>query len=604
MPPPALAPALRHLHRLLARPDAGDVDDGQLLRRFVAHGDQAAFELLVWRHGPMVLGLCRRVLRDRHEAEDAFQATFLVLARRAAAIARPGSVGSWLYKVAYRVALRERAGQRRRDRFERPAAELLLADRHAVDPERGELRAVIDEELARLPDKYRAPVVLCYLEGRTNEEAARQLGSPTGTIKTRLARARRLLADRLARRGLAPWGRFSNLPAVAVPAALAGSTARAAALAAAGKTAAAGAVSAHVAGLTEGVLRAMMLTKLKVAAVVMAVGLAVGGAGMMSYRALAAGPADDAASRAARLRKQIENLQEELRQAERDAQREKEAAARDKPGRPAPKAPPVAVIFDDVPITREELGDYLLRRVTREQLDGYIRHRILEHACRERGITVTGSEVDAAFEAERKRFADPAAFEAMLRERGKSPPEWKADVIRPRLLLRKLCRDRVRVTERDLRNAFEAAYGEKVECRMILWPPDQRDQAVRTAKAFASGDGARFDLTAANQPNERLARADGRIPPIGRHATGEEALERAAFRLQPGQISPLVETAEGYAVLKCLRRIPPDETKEYEGVREQLERQVRERLTEKEIKKVFQELKEQAHPRVLWKPDA
>jgi RNA polymerase sigma factor (sigma-70 family) len=219
MSAPLIGPALRHLRRLAASPEA-DPSDAQLLRRFVSQQDESAFELLVWRHGPMVYDLCRRVVRDGHDAEDAFQATLLVLARKAASISKHESLGSWLYKVAYRVALRARDGARRRARHERPVANLpAVGDPHAAaDASWAELRLVLDEELSQLPEKHREPVVLCYLEGLTNEEAARQLACPVGTLKTRLAQARRLLGARLTRRGLAVGATLATagvLPATA-----------------------------------------------------------------------------------------------------------------------------------------------------------------------------------------------------------------------------------------------------------------------------------------------------------------------------------------------------------------------------------------------------
>jgi RNA polymerase sigma-70 factor (ECF subfamily) len=210
---------------------AEDVTDRQLLERFVTRRDGAAFAALVGRHGPRVLGVCRRVLRHEQDAEDVFQATFLVLARRAAVIPWQESVSRWLSAVAYRLALHARGGAARRRRRERPVRparrgtpsaddgreppagpvgewdSLSEKDHPCADPlaevARRELRRVLDDELLRLPEKYRAPVVLCYLEGKTNEEAARELGWPTGSMSRRLARARALLRQRLTRRGLA-----------------------------------------------------------------------------------------------------------------------------------------------------------------------------------------------------------------------------------------------------------------------------------------------------------------------------------------------------------------------------------------------------------------
>jgi RNA polymerase sigma factor (sigma-70 family) len=199
-----LAPVIRHLRRMV-RPAAGEgISDAQLLERFAVQGDEAAFELLMWRHGPMVWGLCRRILQDHHEAEDVFQATMLVLARKAGSIGQYQSIASWLYKVTYRIALRARAGSSKRARFQKQVRQLpaavVLPDTESAG---GELRQVIDEEVTRLPEKYRAPVVLCYLQNKTNEEAAKLLRWPVGTVKTRLVRARDLLGRSLGRRGMA-----------------------------------------------------------------------------------------------------------------------------------------------------------------------------------------------------------------------------------------------------------------------------------------------------------------------------------------------------------------------------------------------------------------
>jgi RNA polymerase sigma factor (sigma-70 family) len=186
------------LDRLLARrrESAGEgVSDFELLCRFTHDRDEAAFELLVWRHGGMVLGLCRRALRDEQLSEDAFQAVFLVLARRAGAVR--GNLGGWLFKVARRVAARAAKN--------RPVVQPVV-EPHTQPPvdsvERAELAAILDAEIARLPDRLRRPVVLCYLGERSTEDAARELGCPRGTVLSRLATARKHLAERLLRRGV------------------------------------------------------------------------------------------------------------------------------------------------------------------------------------------------------------------------------------------------------------------------------------------------------------------------------------------------------------------------------------------------------------------
>src|SRR5262249_10506792 len=199
--------------------------------------DEAAFEVLVWRYGPLVLGVCRRVLRHEQDAEDAFQATFLTLARKAAAVARGEALGGWLYRVAYRVALRARCRAGRRAGYERSGAEGLAREAPAgVWPD---VRLVLDEEVSRLPARYRLPFILCCLEGKTHRAAAAALGCPAGTVASRLAWARRRLRDRLSRRGVdLSCGVLAGLPAPrggAASAALVGSTVRAALRLAAGR---------------------------------------------------------------------------------------------------------------------------------------------------------------------------------------------------------------------------------------------------------------------------------------------------------------------------------------------------------------------------------
>jgi RNA polymerase sigma factor (sigma-70 family) len=187
------------------RPVPPGVGDADLLERFLTGRDEAAFELLVWRHGPLVLGVCRRVLGDPHDAEDAFQATFFALAQKASTIDQRDSLSAWLYKVAYRIALRARAQRARRNGAEQPLGEHPVAQ-PGTDPADEvawrDLAPVLDREVTRLPEKYRLPFILCYFEGKTNEAAAAQLGCPRGTVLSRLARARERLRERLGRRGL------------------------------------------------------------------------------------------------------------------------------------------------------------------------------------------------------------------------------------------------------------------------------------------------------------------------------------------------------------------------------------------------------------------
>jgi RNA polymerase sigma factor (sigma-70 family) len=321
---------INHL-RGLAGKDAGEPSDGQLLERFAAAREEASFTALVRRHGGLVLGVCRRVLDDEHDAEDAFQATFLVLAQKAGAIRKGESVGSWLYGVAYRIALRVRSDLARRRACEQEAAAIPPLDPIAEVVWR-DVRPVLDEELNRLPARYRDPVVLCYLENKTNGEAARLLGWTRGTVSGRLARARELLRGRLARRGLGLSGgvlvaALAQGTAAAVPPALGSSTVKAAALVAAGSAASAGLVSAPVAAMTEGVLHAMWLTKLKcTAALLVAIVVAGAGLSLVARQVLAGKPAGGtrkAARAAAQLRGNSARpeVKEEAREAEEEIDR-------------------------------------------------------------------------------------------------------------------------------------------------------------------------------------------------------------------------------------------------------------------------------------------
>src|SRR5262245_42164029 len=268
------------LRQLTGRGDAAQATDRELLERFATAREESAFRALLERHGPMVRGVCLRVTLDDHEADDAFQATFLVLARKAAKVAWRESVGGWLHEVAYRIASKARASAgRARALVQRLTTERLTQRESAAvsdaecltEAERQELRAVLDAELARLPEKYRAPLVLCYLEERTNEEAGRQLGWTKGTVSGRLSRARELLRGRLARRGLAlgtgavAVAVTSSAAGAAVPAPLVDATLRAALACAGGATGAVGAVSAKVIAMTEGALHAMFIAKMKIA---------------------------------------------------------------------------------------------------------------------------------------------------------------------------------------------------------------------------------------------------------------------------------------------------------------------------------------------------
>jgi RNA polymerase sigma factor (sigma-70 family) len=263
---------IRHLRRAALCPNGAALTDGQLLELFLLHRDEAAFEALVRRHGPMVLAVCRRVIGNLHDAEDAFQASFLVLARKAASVSPRDAVGNWLYGVAYRTAIRARAVCARRWAREKQVKNMPHLKTEPADPLQG-FEPLLDRELNRLPDKYRLPLILCELEGRLRKDVARQLKVPEGTLSSRLATARKMLARRLARHGLATSGAvlatmFSqNGASASIPSRLVMSTARAAYLFVTGQQTAAVVVSTKVTALAEGVLKAMLLTRLKIGGV-------------------------------------------------------------------------------------------------------------------------------------------------------------------------------------------------------------------------------------------------------------------------------------------------------------------------------------------------
>jgi len=292
-----MSEVIHHLRRAVLLRDGAGLTDGQLLEDYLSRRDQAALAALVRRHGPMVWGVCRRLLRNHHDAEDAFQATFLVLVRKAASIVPRQMVANWLYGVAHQTALNARAAAARRRERERQVAEMpepAVAEQDLWD----DLQPLLDAELSRLPEKYRAVIILCDLEGTTRKEAARRIGVPEGTVAGRLARARAMLATRLTQRGVALTGGAvavwlsQKVASAGVPNSVVESTITAASLFAAGK-AATGAISVKVAALTEGVTRAMLFSKLRAAlAVVLILGFLATGATILTCRS-AAGQGDE-----------------------------------------------------------------------------------------------------------------------------------------------------------------------------------------------------------------------------------------------------------------------------------------------------------------------
>jgi RNA polymerase sigma factor (sigma-70 family) len=285
-----MSDVIQFLRRGGLLPDGPGMTDGQLLECFITQHNDAAFAALVQRHAPMVWGVCHRVLRSHPDAEDAFQATFLVLVRKAVSIVPRERVANWLYGVAYQTARKARATAARRKARERQVEAMPepAVQEHDLWCD---LQPILDQELSRLPEKYRVAIVLCDVQGKTRQESAQQLGLPEGTLSGRLTRGRRMLAKRLARRGVmlasaALAGVLSKAASACAPPSVVSSTIQAASRFAAAQ-AAPGVISAEVAALTEGVLKTMLVNKTKMAAAILMVGLLGVCATGLAYRVMA-----------------------------------------------------------------------------------------------------------------------------------------------------------------------------------------------------------------------------------------------------------------------------------------------------------------------------
>ena len=418
--------------------------------------DENAFAELVRRHGPGVLGVCRRFLGNTPDAADAFQATFLVLIRRARQTDWRESLGPWLYGVALRVARKARAARCRRLASERQVTP-MTPEPAAPAGEPDDLAAVLDEELASLPEVYRKPLVLCELQGLSRRDAAHELHVAEGTLSSRLARGRRLLRDRLARRGLAPS--VAGL-AVAVPAELAAATTR---NAMAILSRVAGAVPAGILSLTEGVVKAM-IAKWKLAAVMVAACVGLGGLGAWQ------GSTRPAASDVGPPVKPMPSAE----------------TPRPTTSTPSGRTPEVvATIFGDEAVTRDAFAEHLIRRYGKKELERFVNKQVIARAFGKKGWTISADAVEAALDADckamgvtREQFAKD-----VLTRYDKSALEWVEDVITPRLMLSQLCETKLTApTEAELRRAFDAKFGEKVKCRIICWPKDQGDEARKACR--------------------------------------------------------------------------------------------------------------------------
>jgi hypothetical protein len=260
----------------------------------------------------------------------------------------------------------------------------------------------------------------------------------------------------------------------------------------------------------------------------------------------------------------------------------------------------VAYIFGNVPITREMLGEYLIARFGADNLELLVNKLIIEEVCKAQNITVTPPEIEAelAESVAGLGVSQNEFVERLLRIYKTTLPRWKEDAIRPKLMLSKLVQNKVTCTEEDLTKAYEAFYGEKVEGRIILWPPDEQQLARKAYPQIRDSEPA-FADAAKKQASQMLASKGGKVDLVGRFTTGNKELEDAIFALQPGEITTVQQVPEGWVVFKCDGRIPAKTSVNPQAVREQLIKEVIAKKTKMEIQKAFVAMREQARPQIL-----
>jgi PPIC-type PPIASE domain len=283
------------------------------------------------------------------------------------------------------------------------------------------------------------------------------------------------------------------------------------------------------------------------------------------------------------------------------------AAVQSQPAAPAQPASasdygkrPVAFLHDNEAVTREQLGEYLIARYGAEKLPLLINKIIIEEACRAKGVEVTAAEVEASLAEDLGHMGvDQKTFvNNVLKQYKKTLYEWKEDVIRPKLLMTKMVRSHVTVSEEEIRLGFDAYYGEKIDCRLIYWPTNEQNVAQKEY-ATIRDNAAEFDRQAKQQANSNLAASGGHVTPLGHRTTGNDEVEREAFKLQPDELSPLIATPEGIVVIKCVKRIPAQTDVSLESQRTRLYKEVFEKKVQQEIPKEFLELAKQAKVKQL-----
>ncbi len=546
--------------------------DSELLAQFVTHHDAAAFAAVVHRHGPLVYGVCRRTLGATADADDAFQAAFLVLAQKAGAIPWRGGLGPWLFGVAHRIARKARFRRDRRFAVEKQVDAMPHPETFPPDPiESDELSRAFDEELAALPEDMRRAVVLCELQGRSRQQAAKELRVGEGTLSSRLARARKLLRDRLAKRGFG-----LVIPAtVMIPAKLTAATVGLV-------NGSAGVVPAAVAALTQEAVKAMTISKLKLGAVLAAVAVGVSGYG------LAVG-GDDI--------KPPAKADPQVKQAAKV-----EPPAADKPkGRlelslSLKSGSDAVATVGGQDVSRAEFADYLIRKHGAKEIEGFVNKKIIEAEAKKRGVTVTDEEVELAFlrAIDQLKMTKADFVRTMLPKAGKTEAEWRDDILRQQLLLEKLSQGTAEAaTDFDARNLFEQKYGERRRVQLIQWASEEqaREMHPRVKKEPLLFEQYAVRVQQPNKPEERHVTFDK-----GPNAYGGNPVKVAVFNLKVDEVSELVPLEKGWCTLRLVEIVPPATDKKYDDEKPALLEEANKMRLQMAIPKRFEELKKDAKP--------
>jgi hypothetical protein len=265
----------------------------------------------------------------------------------------------------------------------------------------------------------------------------------------------------------------------------------------------------------------------------------------------------------------------------------------------------VAYLHGNMPIGREEFGNYLIQYYGKERIRLYVNSRIIEMAAQKRGIVVTPQEIDAIIEQDCGKMGVTKSdfVHTILKQKyGKTIDEWRNDVIRPRLMLAAMCREQITLTEPELKKVYENIYGEKVVCKIIMWTGDQKHQAFRRYDAIRNSNDE-FDTEARRQPNSDLSARGGLVDPIGRHSgAATSKIEEVAFKLKEGELSEVIDAGHASLVIKCVKRIPARTEISYEQAKPHLVKELTDRLLEIEIPKQFKKLQDEADPLFVLNP--